>query len=133
MEGEEGMCGCEGLYFLTLRLQKTTPKGTPLGVVADNSFPETTADSSLPGVVRFGAVWKCFLLHSYHLDRFILKSNLLTGLCADCDRGTMLIKKRAQKQEITSLLVPQTCLTTCLGSAFRPLGQFGLSDLREIL
>lgn len=119
--------------FLTHRLQKLLLKGCLRGVVADNSFSETRIDSPLPGVVRFGAVWKCFLLYSYHLGRFILKSNLLAGVCADCDKGTMLIKKRAQKQEITSPLVPQTCLTTCLGSAFRPLSQFGLSDLRELL
>lgn len=123
MEGKEGMCGCERLFtFLTHRLQKLLLKECLWGPVTDNSFSETTVDYlEWLGLVLFGSA------SSY------IPIILLAGLCADCDRGTMLIKKRAQKQEITCPLVPQTCLTTCLGSAFRPLSQFGLSDLRESL
>lgn len=97
MEAEEETWEHGGVFAsLTHRHQRNIPKGTQSGDSdRQNSFTETmTFPQPLPITwewLGLGAVWKYFLLHSYHSSRFTLKRNFLARLCTDCDGGIMIV------------------------------------------
>ena len=94
MESGERMWGCEGVFaFFDSETSKKRSQGD-----ADRRLELTghilrdhDGSPHYLGVVRFGAAWKYFLLHSCNQGRFILKSSLLTGVCAGYDSRTMIV------------------------------------------
>lgn len=67
--------------------QTQSPPSKKPGCILDRMMNFSVARKWL----GLGAVWKCFLLCSYLQDWFKLKSSLLAGVCAGCNRGTVLV------------------------------------------
>lgn len=79
-------------FFDSETSEKYSQRDVIRGLYLTGCILETVMDFPITWEwLRFGAVWKCFLLHSYHQGRFILKSSLLAGVCAGSDRRTMLV------------------------------------------
>lgn len=128
----------DGGVCASLIHQSSAPNGHHQGIPADRVHFRALEQISLffCEQLGLGTIWKCFLTHSYHPGRLVLKSSMLTGVCAYAaarDKQWSLIKKRTQWQDITSPLVLKSCLTTYLGSAFRRVSQLFLFDCRVIL